>query len=87
MSIPLPMDPEDPTTLPLLLQPTDVITMDPESGRHGTWTFLKAEHAGRKVRLEAVAADERTPAVFYVDRWEPIHVAPRGNFDDVWGAA
>lgn len=72
---------------PLQLVPTDVITVNPWTGEQGAWTFIKFCDEGSQVRLEVVAADGRTPAVFQVDRTDLIHVAPRGDVVDVWGAA
>lgn len=87
VTIPIPMDPQDPTELPLRLLPTDVITRHPDSGEHGEWTFFKARDLGLRVLLECLAADGKTDVEFTVDRSASIHVAPRGGIDNFWGAA
>lgn len=87
VTIPLPMDPLDPTELPLRLLPTDVITRHPETGGPGRWTFIKARDLGLTVLLECLG-DDGTDVEFTVARCDPsIHVAPRGRFEDFWGVA
>ena len=81
-----PFDHNDPTTLPLQLVPTDVITRDPDTGQTGDWTFLRARDLGLRVLLECMTPSGRD-VEFTVDRSTAIHVRPRGGADNFWGAA
>lgn len=81
MSI-IPIDADDPTQQPLLLIPTDVITVNPETGEPGEWTFIRARDLGLRVELECVTGKGHDVR-FEVARSSRVHVLPRG----VWGAA
>lgn len=80
-----PIDPHDPTEQPLLLIPTDVITVNPETGEPGDWTFIKARDLELRVELDCVTAKGREVR-FEVPRSSRVHIQPRGT-GDFWSAA
>lgn len=79
-----PIDPDDPTQQPLLLIPSDVITIHPTTGARGEWTFCKARDLGLTVELECVTGKGREVR-FEVARSGRVHVQPRGT-GDFWAA-
>lgn len=86
MTTPIPKALTDPIELPLRLLPTDVITRNPHTGEPGQWTFFRGRDLGLTVLLGCLDANHNE-VEFTVQRSTPIHIAPRGRFEDFWGVA